>query len=231
MAEKLARRQTGVMRRPVLGRDEHRGTGILTPDSNLTPAFPARASGCGSSSSVTVALPSPIFTGFPDVQRCLSGGHAARRYQRTRSCYAADGAVPRGKFRIAQGLSISRQLEREFSIRPPRASSAALEMAVPAEYNSAKWPSWWASRRSGSAGRLESREMFGQPRSDTCRNDTDELGGNARVSRRFRCRVGHLGRPATPPNDLPFGGLYPVGATPTGAAETAARFVSTASFR
>ena len=47
--------------------DEHSQTGILTSASNRLPAFPIRFGGIGEFVAVTVAQPSRIFTGFPDI--------------------------------------------------------------------------------------------------------------------------------------------------------------------
>ena len=50
------------------GPDEHSQTGILTSASNRLPAFPIRVGGnFGEFVAVTVAQPSRIFTGFPDI--------------------------------------------------------------------------------------------------------------------------------------------------------------------
>jgi len=48
-------------------RDEHSQTDILTSDDDLTPAFPVPDQWLWEFASVTVAQPSPIFTGFPDI--------------------------------------------------------------------------------------------------------------------------------------------------------------------
>jgi hypothetical protein len=48
-------------------RDEHSQTGILTSASDRLPAFPIRFGGSWEFVAVTVAQPSRIFTGFPDI--------------------------------------------------------------------------------------------------------------------------------------------------------------------
>jgi len=48
-------------------RDEHSQTGILTSASNRLPAFPIHFGGIWEFVAVTVAQPSRIFTGFPDI--------------------------------------------------------------------------------------------------------------------------------------------------------------------
>ena len=56
-----------------IGADENSQIVILTPDSEppsrlpIQPALAELDSGCGSLWSVTVALPSPNLTGFPDI--------------------------------------------------------------------------------------------------------------------------------------------------------------------
>jgi hypothetical protein len=47
--------------------DEHNQTGILTSASNLTPAFPVFIQWHWEFVAVTVAQPSRIHTGFPDI--------------------------------------------------------------------------------------------------------------------------------------------------------------------
>jgi len=62
-------RRTTVIDRRDSDRDEHSQTGILTSASNRLPAFPSRSAEqwLWEFVAVTVAQPSRIFTGFPDV--------------------------------------------------------------------------------------------------------------------------------------------------------------------
>jgi len=63
--------------------DEHRRRDILTPGLDLAPAFPdvcpVAALRLGGLCPDTVALPSPVLTGFPHFRRCLRRCRGSRR--------------------------------------------------------------------------------------------------------------------------------------------------------
>jgi hypothetical protein len=73
--------------------DERSLTGILTSGFGLPPAFPprTRGSGCGRSYPVTVAQPSPIFTGFPVIG--LQAAGTAGSHFKERPFYSRAAAV------------------------------------------------------------------------------------------------------------------------------------------
>jgi hypothetical protein len=109
--------------------DEHSQTGILTSASNLIP--PSRRRSCTHEAgqwlwefvAVTVAQPSRIFTGFPDI-RLRTADDQRRPFQRTFRFYARNRSLPRNYFqnllRVWRNLRTLRRDARADTLNPPK---------------------------------------------------------------------------------------------------------------